>query len=146
MINSKDRKNKQNGITSQVEQVLPMTLMDNATNDSRILEISEGLGFNAHQVNWTANQNLEVVKKLVKNVKSNNDEVLNGSAGLEELAGLARQVEISANTVVAMISSKLTQAGSAQSMMEKVNRQLGEVNSDIINYANAVSDEIQTKR
>lgn len=138
MINFSMRKNKEDVTNSQGKEVRPPSPNVSTPIESRILEISEGLGFNAHLVNWTAEQNLEAVKHLVKSVQSNNNEVLNGSAGLEELSGLARNVETSANTVVDIIASKLTQAGSAQSMMEQVNTQLGEVSSNIINYVNAV--------
>ena len=110
----------------------------NLNKNIDILSIAETLGFNAHQVNWTVKENVAAARDLAKSIKQNHDELLNGSAGVEELAGLARQLEYNSKTVVDLAYSRKTEADEGQKMMDKLDLQLEQISEDVLNYAESV--------
>lgn len=107
-------------------------------NNIDILSIAETLGFNAHQVNWTVKENVAAARDLAKSIKQNHDELLNGSAGVEELAGLARQLEDNSKIVVDLAYSRRAEADEGQKVMDKLNLQLEQIGDDVLNYAESV--------
>jgi len=99
------------------------------------LPLAEKLGFDAHQVNWTVRENAEVARSLVKGTGKNTQELMDGSAGLQELAGVARSVEESARRVADLCSSRLTQAQEGKKLMSEVKTDLVHISADVINFA-----------
>ena len=111
---------------------------NNLTKNIDILSIAETIGFNAHQVSWTVKENVTAARDLAKSIKQNHDELLNGSAGVEELAGLARQLEDNSKTVVDLAYSRKTEADEGQKVMNKLNLQLEQISEDVLKYAESV--------
>lgn len=113
-------------------------LENNLKSNIDILSLTETLGFNAHQVNWTVKENVAAARDVAKSIKQNHNELLNGSAGVEELAGLARQLEDNSKTVVDLAYSRRAEADEGQKVMDRLNLRLEQISEDVLNYAESV--------
>lgn len=99
------------------------------------LPLAEKLGFNAHQVNWTVRENAEAAKSLVKSIEKNVRELTDGSAGLQELTGVARSLEESARRLAELCSSRFTQAREGKKLMSEAKTRLVQIAADVLTYA-----------
>ncbi|MBM7855430.1 phosphonate transport system substrate-binding protein [Desulfohalotomaculum tongense] len=101
------------------------------------LPLAEKLSFDAHQINWTVQENAEAAKSLVKNVEKNTRELMDGSAGLQELTGLARELEERARRVSDVCSSRLPQAQRGKETMNEAKASLAQIAEDVMAYADS---------
>ncbi|MTV50188.1 phosphate/phosphite/phosphonate ABC transporter substrate-binding protein [Heliobacillus mobilis] len=108
-----------------------------ANEEYDILPLSEKLGIDAHQVNWTVGETSEVAKSLVKTIEKNSDELMDGSARLEELTGVARLLEERAQQVASLCGARLPRVQAGEKQVSEAESLLLQIAGDVMEYANA---------
>ncbi|HUW65403.1 MAG TPA: phosphate/phosphite/phosphonate ABC transporter substrate-binding protein [Spirochaetia bacterium] len=107
--------------------------------EPELLPLAEKLGFDIHQINWTVRENAGLAASLVKNTEKNAEELMSGSAGLEELTAVARSLEESARSVSALCSARLEDAGRSEDLMDEAKKVLHSIAADVMEFATSAA-------
>lgn len=117
----------------------PTTQDRDRGGQAELLPLAEKLGFDIHQINWTVRENAELAASLVKNTEKNADELMSGSASLEELTALARSLEESAKNVSSLCAARLDEAGRSEDLMAEAGRLLHSIAADVLALATSAA-------
>jgi len=104
-----------------------------------LLPLVEKLGFDAHQVTWSVRENAQLAGRVARHVERAALDLMDGSAGLQELAGAARAVEASAARVAGISSQRLIQAGQSKDLMNDTRTRLSGIAAQVMDYAAAAA-------
>ncbi|MBM7865967.1 phosphate/phosphite/phosphonate ABC transporter substrate-binding protein [Heliobacterium gestii] len=102
-----------------------------------ILPLSEKLGLDAHQVKWTVGETAEVARSLVKITERNGQDLIDGSARLQEMTSVARLLEERASQVAELSASRLEEAREGERRVAEAEQLLQLVATDVLAYARA---------
>ncbi|MZP30437.1 phosphate/phosphite/phosphonate ABC transporter substrate-binding protein [Heliobacterium undosum] len=102
-----------------------------------ILPLSEKLGLDAHQVKWTVGETAEVARGLVKITERNGRDLIDGSARLQEMTGVARLLEERARQVADLSVSRLEETREGEKRVAEAERLLQVIAADVLTYARA---------
>ncbi|AQS59138.1 phosphate/phosphite/phosphonate ABC transporter substrate-binding protein [Desulforamulus ferrireducens] len=104
---------------------------------NELLSLAEKLGFDAYQIKWTVQENSEAVKSFVKSIEENNQELIAGASGLQEISGVARIVEELAEKVANRCTTGLTQAQISNKTIQEIETELKKIANDMGNFADS---------
>ncbi|CCO08643.1 phosphate/phosphite/phosphonate ABC transporter substrate-binding protein [Desulforamulus hydrothermalis] len=104
---------------------------------NELLLLAEKLGFDAYQVKWTVQENYEAVKSIVKTVNDNNQEIISGVSGLQEISGVAKAVEELAQKVAGNCTAALTKAQTNNLYIHEIEKELLAIVYEMKIFANS---------